>query len=234
MRTEPEISGVSVVLVGRFNPAIFTPAWFALFDLLPRGVAANADVQVAHAGLTLFSTEWLHVEVTPERFVASTHSDPHVRVRDLMVRVFKEHLHHTSLTALGINRYVHFRVQSQRVRDRIGRRLAPVEPWGQWRDDLALDSDSGGMVSLTMAQRRPAGRPPGGWVNVTVEPSVRIADGRSGVYVHVNDHYAGGNDDTEGRAHLMRFLEDGFESSVRRSDAIIDHVMSLAAEDGEE
>ena len=35
MRIEPEISGVSVVLLGDFNPAIFTPAWFALHGLLP-------------------------------------------------------------------------------------------------------------------------------------------------------------------------------------------------------
>ena len=34
MRIEPEISGVQVVLVGDFNPAIFTPAWFALYRLL--------------------------------------------------------------------------------------------------------------------------------------------------------------------------------------------------------
>ena len=31
MRIEPAISGVEVVLLGDFNPAIFTPAWFAIF-----------------------------------------------------------------------------------------------------------------------------------------------------------------------------------------------------------
>ena len=36
MRIEPEISGVAVVLLGDFNPAIFTPAWFAMHELLPR------------------------------------------------------------------------------------------------------------------------------------------------------------------------------------------------------
>ena len=39
MRIEPEISDVSVVLLGDFNPAIFTPAWFALHGLLPERVA---------------------------------------------------------------------------------------------------------------------------------------------------------------------------------------------------
>ena len=48
MRIEPEISGVSVVLLGDFNPAIFTPAWFALHDLLPESVADDADLRIAH------------------------------------------------------------------------------------------------------------------------------------------------------------------------------------------
>ena len=227
MRIEPEISGVSVVLLGNFNPVIFTPAWFALHGLLPKHAADNAELQVVHPGLTVFSTEWLHLQIKTDRFEANTQRDPHIRVRDLLVRVFKEHLHHTPLKAFGINRDVHFRVASQAERDRIGRLLAPVEPWGRWKDELGLDSDHGGMISLTMAQVRPAGRPAGGQVNVTVEPSNRIADGRSGIYVRINDHYAIGSEDIEGRVQLMGFLEDGFESSIQRSNDIIDHVMSL-------
>ena len=50
MRIEPEISSVSVILLGDFNPAIFTPAWFALHDLLPKGAAESADLNVAQVG----------------------------------------------------------------------------------------------------------------------------------------------------------------------------------------
>ena len=175
----------------------------------------------------MFSTEWLYLQITTDRFEANTKRGPYVRVRDLLVRVFKEHLHHTPLKALGINREVHFRVAGQVERDRIGRLLAPVEPWGRWRGDLGLNSDYGGMTSLTMAQSRPAGRPLGGQLNVTVEPSNRIADGRSGIYVRINDHYAIGSDDIEGRLQLVGFLEDGFDSSIQRSNDIINHIMSL-------
>ena len=228
MRIEPEISGVEVVLLGDFNPAIFTPAWFALHGLLPRAVADSADLQVAHRQLTVFSTDWLHVQVDTDRFSAGTGQAPHVRVRDLVVRVFKEHLHHTPLKAMGINRNVHFRVGSSAVRDRIGRALAPTEPWGRWRQGLELDRDHGGMTSLTMSQLRPADRPPGGAIHIKVEPSNRIGDGRSGVYVGVNDHYAVEAAASGGGVPLMELLEDGFDASIRRSDDIIDHVMSLA------
>ena len=131
MRIEPEISGVVVVLLGDFNPAIFTPAWFAMHGLLPQAAADSAKLEVAHHQVTMFSTDWLHLQVTSDRFLADTVQAPHVRVRDLVVRVFKEHLNHTPVRAMGINRSVHFRVGSLAERDQIGRALAPVEPWGR-------------------------------------------------------------------------------------------------------
>ena len=124
MRIEPEISGVNVVLIGDFNPAIFTPAWFALHSLLPKGTADNAELQVAHQQVTKFSTDWLHLQVGLERFLVETSQAPYIRLRDLVVRVFKDHLYHTPLKAFGINRNVHFRVGSLAERDRIGRTLA--------------------------------------------------------------------------------------------------------------
>ena len=83
------------------------------------------------------------------------------------------------------------------------------------------------MTSLTMTQVNPPGRPPGGRINVKVEPSNRIGHGRFGVFVEVNDHYA--IDDTGPTAgeQLMGLLEDNFDSSLGRSDGIIDHLMSL-------
>jgi hypothetical protein len=228
MRIEPEISGVAVVLLGDFNPAIFTPAWFAMHELLPRAAVDTAELRVAHPQLTEFSSDWLYLQVTTDRFTADTGQAPHVRVRDLVVRVFKEHLHHTPLRALGINRNVHFRVGSLAERDRIGTALAPTKPWGCWRGELDLDEEHGGMTSLTMSQTRPKGRSPGGRINVTVEPSNRIGDGRTGVYVRVNDHYAAADGGSGGNAELMGHLHDRFEASIRQSDGIIDHVMSLS------
>ena len=228
MRIEPEISGVSVILIGDFNPAIFTPAWFALHSLLPKGTADNAELQVAHQQVTEFSTDWLYLQVRLERFLVETSQAPYIRLRDLVVRVFKDHLYHTPLKAFGINRNVHFRVGSLAERDRIGRTLAPVEPWGDWRHDLEFDGEKGGMTSLTMSQIDPEGRPPGGRINVKVEPSNRIGHGRLGVFVTANDHYAIDDTSPESGERLMRLFEDNFDTSLRRSDGIIDHIMSLA------
>ena len=230
MRIEPEISGVQVVLVGDFNPAIFTPAWFALYGLLPKSVASSAKLEVAHPQVTKFAADWLNLEVTVERFAIDTSQAPHVRLRDLAVRVFREHLFHTPLKALGINRTVHFRVRNLAARDCIGRTLAPVEPWGRWGRDLGQDGVRGGMTSLRMTQIDPDGRPSGGRINVTVEPSIRIGEGRTGVFANVNDHYVIDETSPGAGTGLMELLETNFDTSLKRSDDIIDHIMSLAQE----
>ena len=227
MRIEPEISGVAIVLVGNFNPAIFTPAWFALHELLPQRVAMSAELEVAHRELTVFKIDWLQLYVTPERFQLQTTSAPYIRLCDLALRVFREHLYHTPIRAFGINRHVHFRVGSLAERYLIGRRLAPVEPWGQWCETLGLGEEQGGMTSLRMSALNSEATPLGGEVNVTVEPSEHIDDLRAGVYVGVNDHYLIAGADLENSEPLLALLERNFEASLKQSEEIIDQVMSL-------
>ena len=229
MRIEPEISSVSVILLGDFNPAIFTPAWFALHDLLPKGAAESADLNVAHPQTTSFTADWLQLNVLVDQFSAETRQAPHIRLCDLVVRVFGEHLFHTPLRALGINRQVHFRVRDSSARDRIGRTLAPVDAWGAWGAELGESGRHGGMTSVTMTQVNIPGRSPDDKINITVEPSNRVGVDVDGVYARVNDHYAVTR--TEGRPadHLMDVLERNFESSLRRGESLIDQVMSLAS-----
>ena len=230
MRIQPEIDGVAVVLRGSFNPAIFTPAWFVLHELLPRTAADSATLQVAHAQVTEFSFDWLSLQVTSDMFVAETTQAPHVRVRDLVLRVFEELLYHTPLRLMGINRNTHVPVANLAELDRIGRTLAPVEPWGRYVEELDLGGRDGGMTALKMSQLSPKGRPAGSQINITVEPSNRIGGGRPGVYVQVNDQYAIPKDDPQSGQGLLRALEGSFESSLIRSESIVDHVLSLRRE----
>ena len=217
-----------MILLGDFNPAIFTPAWFALHNLLSKGTADSADLKVAHPQTTSFTADWLQLNILVDQFSAETKQAPHIRLCDLVVRVFREHLFHTPLRALGINRHVHFRVRDLPARDRIGRTLAPVDAWGAWAAELGDGGRQGGMTSVTMTQVNIEGRSLDDKINVTIEPSNRVGVDVDGVYARVNDHYAVTPVDGRPTEHLMDVLERNFESSVRRSDALIDHVMSLA------
>ena len=229
MRIEPEIAGVSLVMLGNFNPSIFAPAWFGRHRLLSDRMVDNANTEIVHPQIAKFNADWLNAQVVPERFQIQTTNAPYyVCLLDLAIRIFREFLPHTPLKSMGINREVHFSVRSFKERDRLGRRLAPVEPWGDWGKKLELDGEHGGMTSLTMTQVNPEGRPPGGQINVKVEPSTRIGQGRRGVYVQVNDHYAIEESSSQMASNeIVTLLEKKFDESLRRADEIIDHVMSL-------
>ena len=95
MRTESEIGGADVIMLGTFDPALFTPTWFVLHGLLPEGAADSAEVEIIHPLVAEFTFDWLDLKVTAEHFSAETSQAPHVR--DLVVRVFREYLPHTPL-----------------------------------------------------------------------------------------------------------------------------------------
>ena len=228
MRIQPELSGVEIVVLGDFNPTIFSPRWFSANGLIRASVADSAQVQVIHQEISDFAADWLHIQVMRERFLMATNQAPYVRLRDLVLRIFSECLPHTPLRAFGINFSVHFLVDSPATRDRIGTTLAPVEPWGPWRESLDLDSVSGGMTRLQMSQLAPGGRNPGGRVNVRVEPSSRVGATGTGIFVSVNDHFARGSATPGVTDSLMEVLGQEFNASLERSKGIVDQVMSLA------
>lgn len=228
MRIEPEIAGVSIVLLGHLNPSIFTPAWFARHGILSAEEADAADVRIIHPQIANFRADWLAMRVESERFAADTAEAPYTRLLDLVVRTFKEFLQHTPLGRLGINRTVHFSVGSQENRDRIARMLAPREPWGEWGPfiDRGEGEKHGGLLTMTMQQRQLDDRDRG-HVQAKIEPSVRLP-GRTGIFMEINDHYEVEDPGSvAGSEEIIEILESRFEESLRRSEWIIDQVMSL-------
>ena len=229
MRINPEITGVDVVVLGDFNPTIFSPRWLSSHGFIRDSVADGAQVQVIHQEITDFTADWLHLQAMRDRFTLKTSQAPFVRLRDLVLRVFSEYLPHTPLRAFGINFSVHFLVDSRASRDRIGNLLAPLEPWGPWREKLDLDGKGGGLTRLQISQLAPRGRRSGDRINVQVEPSNRVGREGTGVFVSVNDHFvAGSGAPPMGADGLMKVLGEEFSPSLKRSEGIVDHIMSLA------
>ena len=85
-----EIEGMSIVLLGSFNPQIFQPAWFAAEGLVRKEEAEAAKIEIIHPQIISFSMEWLLLQVTQERFAASTtHSPSYEPLRDLVSSSWK-------------------------------------------------------------------------------------------------------------------------------------------------
>ncbi|MGA7453980.1 MAG: hypothetical protein WBW73_22820 [Rhodoplanes sp.] len=227
MRIESEISGASVVMLGRFNPQIFQPFWLAQHNIISGEDAEGAKIGLIHEEITSISTRrGISLQVERERFSIDRAAAPLIRIADVACRIFGDLLPHTPIRQVGINRHVHFDVGTQLVRDEIGIRLAPREPWGEWGKTLSWGEGPkhGGLQSLTLIQRDVPGRPRG-WVQTKIEPSKVIGRGRSGIYMEVNDHYEA--ESTDGTDEIVEIVRTQFDASMNNAESIIDQIMSL-------
>jgi hypothetical protein len=230
MRIEPELGGCSIVLLGHFNPLIFSPQWFAKNEIISDEEAASAQVNVIHSDIASFQVGKHRIQVEEGRLSADTTEAPWITLCDLLVKTFGEFLIHTPINQMGINRSVHFSVGDEATRNRIGRLIAPLAPWGKWGEEIAKAEtplSRGGCVNLIMSQPRVAEDPVRGHIQVQVQPSSRLRGG-AGIFVNVNDHYnVGPLDEVIGCEQIISILSSGFEQSIRSAEDKIDIVMAM-------
>ena|SRR5437867_100505 len=173
----PEIQGLTVVLVGSFNPRIFDPWWFVKQGLLQDEEAKNAEVTVMTSALSTFSIGWLRLNAEAERVQVSTtqpqYYDP---LRDLLLGTFRI-LRHTPLTAMGLHWMAHYRSENEEEWHKIGNTLAPKEIWNK-----ILTKP--GLRTLVIEESRK--KEPTELTRVAVEPSLKI---QPGVFFEVHDLY---------------------------------------------
>jgi len=206
MSATPEIDGVSIVLLGSFNPSIFQPWWF-----LANGLASEPQVEAAEIRLIVpeavdLSMCSCNFRITRNRFSAETLEDPPV-VRDLVAGVFSL-LKHTPVRSMGLNRTQHFRVASEDEWHAIGDRLAPKDIW-----EAVLEGRPG-LLSLTVQGARPDSYD--GRVNVKIEPSAKV---QHGVFFEYNDHYvvSESGEDKESASIVLEILSESWQEFMRRS-----------------
>lgn len=214
---KPEIEGVSIVLVGSLNPAIFQPAWFAREKLIPQVEADTADVKVISPQVSVFSIGWLNLEITLDRFTASTSQMQHLEpLRDLIGGTFTL-LRHTPLKHLGINRMAHFRSAGEEAWHKIGHRLAPKGPW-------AGLLEKPGMRRVSMLGQRSDGYR--GDITATIEPSFVLKQPSFGVYIEVDDHYDV-SDEEKGNdcERVLGILKNCWAPSLDRASKIMQQLM---------
>ncbi|OGV64320.1 MAG: hypothetical protein A3K19_28185 [Lentisphaerae bacterium RIFOXYB12_FULL_65_16] len=213
----------NVVLLGRFNPAIFQPAWFVRHGLLRQeeGVDEDqqqgADVRVVHPEVTEFATEWLVVQILKERFQARPTRDGHdEEVRDLVLGTFRL-LRHTPVETLGINTTAHWVMDSEEQWNRLGDVLAPKDVcWGEVMEKP-------GLRSLIMHGTRSEG--PKGHVLVRVEPSSKD---RFGVFVEINDHYeVNAPQECLGAEEVLGLLETRWSASQEQAERVIARLVGM-------
>ena len=204
-----EIEGMDIVLVGDFNPSIFQPAWFTSQELIRKEEDEAAKIEIIHPEIVQFSLDWLHLQVTRNKFSATTSQNPYYNIlKDLVSSTFNI-LTHTPISKMGINKNMHFQMASEDDWHALGHRLTPKEIWNQ-----ILEKP--GMRSLSIQGKRTDDF--NGYILVRVEPSRKI---HPGVFIHVNDHYEIKDPESVlGCSEIMNILSSSWESSISQSDKI--------------
>ena len=193
MRCEILGHGLTVILGGQFNPAIFSPAWLQTRGLISEEQAMNAKLGLIHPQIAQFNVADFEVKVESNRFEISTAEEPFVQVADWIKVIFLENLSHTPVKVASINYSCHFAANSVAQRHALGRKLAPIEPWGSWGQSLDEPKlyEKGGLRSLTMSREWDPEQLQKRARVVQIEPSVRadIVNRAVGVYMLINDQF---------------------------------------------
>lgn len=211
-----ELDGASIVLVGSFNPAIVQPAWLARHELIRGEEGDTAEVTLVSPRASEFVIgSWLTVTVLPNRFQVRVADAGHqAAMRDLVVGVLVL-LEHTPVSALGINRILHFRVPDEGTWHRVGHTLAPKDLWG-------AHVAKPGLLSLAVQGGRPDASSK--YVRLQVEPSLQVTPGIS---FQGNEHFeiAGG-----AALEARTLLETQFDGALAYALAVSRDVLGRAAE----
>ncbi|MCQ4313485.1 hypothetical protein NAV33_16545 [Pseudomonas stutzeri] len=217
MSLTPDIEEVTIVIVGGFSPGLMSPHWFAFHELVSQQEAEEATVNLTTMEVSQIDFGWCKFYADLQRLQISTTQSPWIRISDLVSKLLADVLPGSSCVALGINTSLHFNVTSAQ-REKLGTSLAPREPWGGWGKDLFnVDhtAPSNGLISIAMRRSEGLENKYNQYVDVAIRGSNLLKP--YGVNVHVNDHYAFGEEKEGGASIVEGLLAGEFERSI--SDA---------------
>lgn len=227
----------ALVAVGVFDVRLFTPTEFLGKEILTVADAASAQsITFLPGQISTFEIDALKITAETNRVQVETSAPPYVRVADILSKALRDNPKVPSkVAAIGINVHAYYVLESFEARDRLGRKLAPIECWGKWSKELKsaaafppTDRRHPGMMSIVMRLPMTEDRL-GGWVDVKVEPSMRVKNSPE-IFIAVNDHYDLGPEPDE-KAHsdnplsLLDISDTRFDSSLQRADEIISSIL---------
>ena len=187
MTATVEIFGSAIVVIGSFNPAIFTPDWLEKHELIGSEDAdkARQGAMVVAREAAQFETDWFVLQVTPEQFSITSNGALSPGLKDLAVGALTL-LPHTPATAMGINFFAHYKLPTTADYHKVGDVLAPKDIW---LAHFPGEDRSAGMVDVTIviepSKRGEKPKTPDK-KRITVQPSSKVTNG---IYFSYNDHH---------------------------------------------
>lgn len=235
MKFTPEIFGSTVVVLGSFNPVIFTPQWLHSLGLIGEGDKSAAvegdDAFVVSRQVTAYSTDWFGLQVNDNQFTLASNAALTPAFFDLAVGILSA-VPHTPVTAVGLNFMGHYPLGSEAQYHRFGDALAPKSFWkdafpgeraaGLAQLQIVIENGQRGH-SFTSKDR----------ITVQVQQSSKV---RLGVFVSLNDHRADAfiADTKVGNAlTAAKIVKESWEGTLQEAERAIEALFESALADTE-
>jgi hypothetical protein len=188
MAAAPEIFGSSIVALGSFNAAIFTPDWLERNNLIGSEDAEGAqssDSLVVSKGLAQVETNWFQLQVLENRLAVTSKDVLSPQLKDLAVGMFSLLLQ-TPVTAVGLNFTAHYRLDRVQDYHKIGDVLAPKDIWTELYPGPDVNTGLGNLTIVVEPFKRDAAPTTRDRKQIAVQPSPQI---KNGVLFSLNDHH---------------------------------------------
>jgi hypothetical protein len=237
LNTEPrqvtyfaEIFSSSIVAVGAFNPAIFSPDWLEKYGLIGGDDAETARKMpslIISQQVSVVETDWFVLQVLDNQFSLQSKNVLSPALKDLASGIFML-VSHTPISALGLNFMGHFRFLNNTDYHKIGDVLAPKDIW---KSLYPSENDSAGLADLTIRiQHAERDKQPetGNEIRITVQPSTKI---RLGIFLSLNDHRevrANEADNQTAADVAARIVAEDWQTSWDDSTRAFDGLISMA------
>lgn len=175
----PDITELSIVFLGNFNPSIFNPSWLVKKEFLTEEEAKNQDIEIINPHLSKFKVDWADFEITDSRVqIRSTDGTAFEALRDLGINIFNV-LDETPLNAIGINHIHHYQLKSKQKYLEFGNILAPLNNW-----DEILENPKLFRLEMVQEEREDGFN---GSKRIRVTPSNLVKP--YGVRIDINNHF---------------------------------------------
>lgn len=226
-----EILTSAIIVVGDFNPAIFSPDWLEGNKLIGKGDAdmvreksQGKSLIVSHQ-VAAFETKWFALQVIDNQFSLTSKDALSPAFKDLAVGIFQL-LPHTPVTAVGLNFMAHFKLASEDEYHKVGDILAPKDIWTKLYPDHAA-----GLADLTIRiQAGTRGKPlkMKDERRITLQPSNKL---KFGVFLAYNDHHdvsTPSEDNQKPAERVATIIDKEWETSWKDAVRAFDGLLSMA------
>ncbi len=225
-----EFFSSSIVVVGNFNPAIFTPDWLERNNLIGKDDAEvarqGAQMFVTHQA-TVFETECFTLQVLENQLSITSKGVLSPTLKDIAAGIFQL-VSHTPVTAVGLNFMAHYKLGSQNDCFMIGDVLAPKAIWTEL---FPAEDRFAGLANLTIRiqhGKRGEALKSDDETRISIQSSDKV---KLGVHILYNDHHAVLPDSDDGRTPAERvasIIESNWETSWQDAIRVFDGLISKA------